>query len=81
MPSRLARPERIVNDVEVAEKKVEVKNSNSEVTKENVGEKAENFKNPFSKTSGRAKDLFEALSADTKRKPDQVQEPFKKVKK
>ena len=81
LPSRLARPERIVNDVEVAEKKVEVKNSNSEVTKENVGEKAENLKNPFSKTSGRAKDLFEALSADTKRKPEQVQGPFKKVKK
>ena len=81
LPSRLARPERIVNDVEVAEKNAEIKFSNSDLSKENVGEKVENLKNPFSKTSGKTKDLFEALSADTKRKPEQAQGPFKKLKK
>lgn len=83
LPSRLARPERIMSEAAVTERPVEVKSSNAELTKENVTEKVENLKplnNPFPKANGEKKTIFEELSSSSKRKPE-PQVATKKLKK
>lgn len=83
LPSRLARPERIMTEPPVADKPAELKSSNSDLAKENVTEKSENLKplnNPFPKANGEKKTIFEELSSSSKRKPE-PQNPTKKVKK
>jgi hypothetical protein len=73
LPSRLARPVR--NEVDFVEKN-EVKEEQAprkEESKENEPAKEELPRNPFQKSSGASKDLFESLSSNSKRKPESSQ--------
>ena len=80
LPSRLARPEKIFAEPQVISV-VEDNQPKNEVAKENEIEKTQQPKNPFSKASNSGKDLFEALSTNTKRKPEGTAGPTKKMKK